>query len=124
MADAPSHSFEYLDDISGFRAPDSFVAVLGGRLRRKADLLRALAIGLKFPDYFGWNWDALDECMRDLSWLPDPGGVVLAHKQLPLDDDQQRRTYVDILKGALVAHEGSLRVIFPKATRAWLDDSE
>lgn len=123
MADAPSHSFEYLDDISGFRPPGSFVAVLGGPLRRKADLLRALAKELKFPEYFGWNWDAVDECMRDLSWLPDFGGVVLVHKQLPLADDEQRRIYIDILKDALVAHEGSLRVIFPKAARGWLDES-
>ena len=26
---------------------------------------------LSFPDYFGWNWDAFDECITDLSWLDD-----------------------------------------------------
>ena len=25
------------------------------------------------PDYFGGSWDALDGCMRDLSWLPEHG---------------------------------------------------
>jgi len=25
---------------------------------------------LQFPWYFGENWPAFDECIRDLSWLP------------------------------------------------------
>lgn len=36
----------------------------------KEALLDAVASALDFPDYFGSNWDALDECLRDLSWLP------------------------------------------------------
>jgi len=32
---------------------------------------------MQFPDYYGMNWDAFDECVRDLSWLPAHGYVVL-----------------------------------------------
>lgn len=42
-----------------------------------AALLDAIAIALGFPSYFGRNWDALDECLRDLGG-PGGGGVVLA----------------------------------------------
>ncbi|WP_229890739.1 barstar family protein [Streptomyces mashuensis] len=26
--------------------------------------------GFRFPDYFGWNWNALLDCLRDLHWRP------------------------------------------------------
>jgi len=56
------------------------VAVLdGGGVRGDADLLDRLAGAFAAPDYFGRNWDALDEVLRDLEWLgaPPPGGHVL-----------------------------------------------
>ena len=36
----------------------------------KAELLRRVANALRFPDWFGHNWDALADSLTDLSWLP------------------------------------------------------
>lgn len=43
----------------------------------KAALLRRFAAALEFPDWFGGNWDALEDCLTDLSWVPAPGYLVL-----------------------------------------------
>lgn len=39
------------------------------RVRGKRGLLAAFARGLRFPGGFGGNWDALADCLQDLSWL-------------------------------------------------------
>jgi hypothetical protein len=36
----------------------------------KAGILDAFATGLDLPAWVGRNWDALDDALRDLSWLP------------------------------------------------------
>jgi RNAse (barnase) inhibitor barstar len=48
-----------------------------GKARGKNDLLNLLAKALEFPDHFGKNWDALHDCLTDLSWLPGKGWVVI-----------------------------------------------
>jgi len=49
----------------------------GTRIRDTAGLFDACADSLQFPAYFGNNWDALQDCLSDLSWLPDRGRVLL-----------------------------------------------
>lgn len=58
-------------------APDlQWTAVSLKRIRDKKALLNALAIAMDFPATFGGNWDALADCLQDLSWLPDRGHVL------------------------------------------------
>jgi hypothetical protein len=45
--------------------------------RDHLDALERIAAALQFPDWFGGNWDALADCLDDLSWLPAPGYVLL-----------------------------------------------
>ncbi len=68
LADAAARlEFAYAEiDLSGCRDKDA--------------ALSRIAHALEFPDWFGGNWDALADCLRDLSWWPAPGyAFVLDH---------------------------------------------
>jgi RNAse (barnase) inhibitor barstar len=54
----------------------------------KDPLLERLALALGFPDWFGANWDALEDCLADLSWRAGTGHVIVLERQgeLPVDD--------------------------------------
>ena len=51
-----------------------------GSLRTHADLLAAIGVRFSFLDYYGQNYNVLNECLRDLSWLPAPGYVLRVHE--------------------------------------------
>ena len=39
--------------------------------------LEKIAAALGFPEWFGGNWDALEDCLGDLSWRKGEGHVLL-----------------------------------------------
>jgi RNAse (barnase) inhibitor barstar len=43
----------------------------------KREFLDRVSRALEFPDWFGHNWDALFDCLTDLSWRPAPGYVLV-----------------------------------------------
>jgi RNAse (barnase) inhibitor barstar len=49
----------------------------GREIDDKQSFLRSCATAMEFPDYFGKNWDALEECLNDLSWVEADGYVIL-----------------------------------------------
>ena len=51
----------------------------GVGVRSKDAFLEECERSYRFPAWFGHNWDALADCLADLSWLPppEPGGGVL-----------------------------------------------
>jgi RNAse (barnase) inhibitor barstar len=57
---------------------------------------------LQFPAYYGENWDAMDECLRDLSWSP-AGALLLVlldvQSVLP-DSDDALRQFLNVLSWA------------------------
>ena len=78
----------------------ALLAEIPASIRSKQKLLRVLAEQLQFPAYFGYNWDALEECLQDLSWVP-AGNVQIRHRDLPLPPGSpDRQTYLQILRTA------------------------
>ena len=85
------------------RPPTGFAlkVIKGGHCKTPANLFAEFARALKFPDYFGHNWDALEECLADLEWLPAKGYILLiidAPQLLP--DDEEYETFLEILRDA------------------------
>ncbi|MBK7791505.1 MAG: barstar family protein [Betaproteobacteria bacterium] len=57
-----------------------FLAVDLARVDSKRTLLAAFADGLKLPEHFGDNWDALADCLEDGDWLGKSGVAIrIAH---------------------------------------------
>lgn len=51
--------------------------VEGPHCKTPANLCEEFARALRLSDYFGRNWDALEECLADLEWLPAKGYILL-----------------------------------------------
>lgn len=51
------------------------IVIDGMEIRTKEQLLTTMKDALSFPDFFGMNWDALDDLLHDLSWLEDVESV-------------------------------------------------
>jgi hypothetical protein len=86
--------------------PSNFTVklVAGGKCKTKAGLLAEFARALSFPDYFGHNWDALEECLADLDWLPAAGYVVVVSDAEQVltkpDEEDDYETFIEILAEA------------------------
>lgn len=108
--------FIYCANLARVGAVDGLSICIAAGIRDKDELLSQLSSKLRFPDYFGNNWDALDECLRDLSWLPQRS-IVVIHERLPELPDEEIKEYLSILSRAVMDWNGDERheliVVFP-----------
>jgi len=87
------------------------IAVSFTGVRDKESLMKTLAAALRFPDWFGANWDALEDCLSDLSWRDAPGWVLVLRDfgALPRDD---LGVLVEVLRSAAQFWAGRGRPFF------------
>jgi len=84
----PAQAGAYFIDARDSQALADAATELGFALARvdfagcgdKDDALARIAAGLRFPEWFGGNWDALDDSVNDLSWWPAPGYLLLIER--------------------------------------------
>jgi RNAse (barnase) inhibitor barstar len=104
-------------------ATDRVVTVPKGIVSRER-LFDVLSEALAFPDYWGRNWDALNDMLTDLSWI-EQYRIVLVHEDLPNLGASPTATYIDILRTTVDdwARSGlhQLVVLFPKAERSAIE---
>ena len=98
----------------------AYVAEIPSGITDALVLLAELRDRLALPGYFGMNWNALSDCLRDLHWLQQPQ-VVLCHADLPGLPEADLRNYLEVLAEAVQSWQPnephSLQVIFPQAAR-------
>lgn len=74
----------------------------GKSVEDKQTFLNAAGQALAFPPYYGRNWDAFEEMVRDLSWIKAVGYVILYDEvyRFPSNHKAEWQTALTILKGA------------------------
>ena len=82
----------------------ALIRIDGRRHADKASLLAALGKALHFPDYYGENWDALEECLADMSWWTGP--VVVLIEQADALEHDTREMLIDVWLDAAMAADG------------------
>ena len=78
--DSSNSCFMYVDDI-----------------KNKTEILSLYYQSFKFPDYFGFNWDALTDslCYLD-AWLLEKK-IIVIHKKLPQLGEKDFKIYISVL---------------------------
>ena len=73
------HAAAY-DALRGLETRGATVRVIrGSKSTTTHAFFNELAAALQFPFYFGDNWDACNDCLNDLTWLPEhaTAGVIV-----------------------------------------------
>lgn len=96
----------------------------GADIADKASFLQASASAMHFPAYFGQNWDAFEESINDLAWVPARGYVILfddVARYASQAPEQWAMAY-DILLGAIAQwqHNGVPMIVLLRGTGAFL----
>ncbi len=78
-------------------------------VRDKDALFERLATALEFPDWFGHNWDALADCLGDLSWQQTDGYLILLE-------------HCDGFRASCGGDFATALQVFAAAAEAWRDE--
>lgn len=71
-----------------------------GRARSAEDIHRIFGKALHFPEWYGNNWDALADCLTDMSWNEADGYLIILQSAgaLASNDPQALDTLISVLQ--------------------------
>lgn len=95
-----SATFKFLNLGDLPRFDDALLGSVPAGVSNSKALLRAVADALCFPAYFGENWNALFDCLRDFHWT-DKRSIVLVHEDVPSIPDNELKVYLETLRDAV-----------------------
>ena len=110
---------ETCDRIAALCRPAMVVARLirGHKATTTGALFDQFAAALQFPYYFGENWDALNDCLHDLEWLPGKAYVIFimnSNRLLEGEDPKERRQLLQLLAQVGEAWAKPVKVPHPR----------
>ncbi len=89
----------------------------------KSGLFDAFAKALRFPEYFGKNWDAFNDCLSGLSWLDGRGWVLILSNCRPFATHHEADfdMTLDLLEGVVATwqEEGRPFWVIVKNQAGW-----
>lgn len=113
-------NFLFVDNFCEVENKNCFVGKVPIGVDSVAKLFDFIGDELKFPDYFGFNWNALYDCLRDFSWV-DEKNIVLLHGELPRLNDDDLKIYLEILRDAAADWQPDeshkFQIVFPVSDR-------
>jgi RNAse (barnase) inhibitor barstar len=111
----PQHATPRDVQAAARRAKFAFFHIEGKNISRKEQLLNHVATALRFPNYFGGNWDALEECLTDMEWVDAEGYFIYYDHIDPLvaAHPDQFETLIEILRDAVASwkEDGTAMVV-------------
>lgn len=104
--------FIYIKNISYIHyTSNDLVVNIPINVTTKEQLLTHIRFQMNFPDYFGMNWDALHDCLSDLSWLSERN-IIFVHESIPQLITSDLKIYLHILIDIIEFWEGDLSYNF------------
>ncbi|MDR0697786.1 MAG: barstar family protein [Tannerella sp.] len=93
--------FYYIEDEKALHNQNNSYLVKIDCINSKEELLSDYSIKLKFPSYFGFNWDVLRDCLSYLENIAQ-NAVIIYHQELPKLKESDLITYLEILSETVI----------------------
>jgi hypothetical protein len=110
----------FSDTIDFIDGASSFKAALKSGIDGVDDLFASLYTTLRFPTYFGDNWNAVSDCLRDFHWMEEKN-IVLIHTDMPKLIPEDMEIYIDVLRTSIIdwkeGEDHALYVVFPPSAK-------
>lgn len=112
--------FTFVSNVRGFAESGALVVRVAGNIQTPTQLFELFYQSLTLPGYFGFNWNALFDCLRDLHWV-NQRKVIIVHDDLPSLPPSEMKIYLEVLRDSILdwkpAEPHCLEAIFDESDR-------
>lgn len=114
-------AFKFINGKVAYNTGEVFFARVNPSIANTKELLTSLYYLLWFPGYFGFNWNALEDCLNDFDWICQKK-IVIVHDIIPQLPAEDLKIYLDILNIAICDwqedEKHQLEVVFQEKDRS------